>query len=231
MTLVALPAATLRIRWSQLRALAPPDLKLLDDSERERAARFLVDDARQRFLVGRICLRHLLGVALDCPPEELSFTPGEHGKPTLATPATAPAFNLSHSGDVVVVALAWCHRLGIDVEPHGGGRDGERLARRFFAPAEAAAVVTAAVPEPVFLHLWTAKEAWMKAIGAGLTIAPRAVEVSPDPSAPPRLLALPPGHDPTTWTLLRIPLPLAATCTAALPAGQWQLDLAEWRPQ
>lgn len=222
-----LPAGLLRIRWSGLRQPTPAELARLTTVEHQRAARFLVEPARQRFLLGRTVLRAQLGAALGVPPAALQLELGQHGKPVVATPDPAPAFNLSHSGAVVVLAMAWCERLGVDVEAAGGGRDLVRLAERFFAPTEAAAVVTAGDPEGVFLHLWTAKEAWLKAVGAGLSIAPREVVVQPDPAAPPRLLALPSGHDPAAWRLVRVPLPVAATCTVALPAGSWRVEVEQ----
>ncbi len=220
--------------WAGLDRMPPatalePDLA---PSERDRADRFLVEDARRRFLTGRALLRRTLAALLDLAPVAVPLTTTGRGKPVLERPSPPRplAFNLSHSGDVVVAAFAPCTRLGVDLEVPGRDHDAVRLAQRFFTPAEAAAVAAATDPAPVFLHLWTAKEAWMKAVGEGLAISPREVEVAPDPAAPPRLVALPSGHDPADWRLLRVPLPVPAVCTVALPAGEWRSDVREWWP-
>jgi len=229
-----LRAGTVAVWWAGLDRM-PPTTALepeLTPSERERAGRFLVEDARRRYLIGRALLRRTLSALLETAPADVPLTATDRGKPVLdgPQPRRPLAFNLSHSGDVVVVAFAPCGGLGIDLEVPGRDHDAARLARRFFTTAEADAVAAATDPEPVFLHLWTAKEAWMKAVGTGLGIAPGEVEVTPDPAVPPRILALPAGHDPAGWSLLRVPLPVPAVCTVALPAGGWRVDVREWWP-
>ena len=78
----------------------------LPDDERHRAARFKVIEARRRFVLGRALLRHRLGAAIGADPRSLVFFIGEHGKAGLAGVARAPDFNLSHSADVAVLAMA-----------------------------------------------------------------------------------------------------------------------------
>lgn len=93
---------------------------------------------------------------------------GAYGKPALADAAFA--FNLSHSGAAAVLAIARGVELGVDLETPGRVRPFVALARRYFRPAEAQAVEAAAEAdrESVFLRLWTAKEAVLKALGRGL---------------------------------------------------------------
>lgn len=229
-----LDPGSVAVRWASLDRIPPAtaDEPDLTPREHERAGRFLVEDARRRFLTGRTLLRRTLSTLLDVAPAEVPLTVTDRGKPMLGGPGSPRplAFNLSHSGDVVVAAFARCARLGVDLEAPGRDHDAARLARRFFTTAEADAVAAASDPDPVFLHLWTAKEAWMKAVGEGLGIAPRDVGVAPDPDAPPRLVALPAGHDPAAWRLLRVDLPVRAVCTVALPAGEWRLGVREWWP-
>ena len=188
---------------------AGSDLDLLDPGERARAARFTVEHPRQVFITARAALRRALGTRLGLHPAAFVFSLGPHGKPRLDPPSLL-RFNLSHSGNTIVIALTEGIELGVDVEELDRDTPTERLARRFFTGAEAKAVEQA--PEAdrnrVFFHCWTAKEAVLKATGSGLTVPVREVEVDPDPDAPPRLLSL--GGDVTEaerWTLLRHEVP------------------------
>jgi 4'-phosphopantetheinyl transferase len=114
-------------------------------------------------------LRTLLGAYLDRDPAQLQITRAARGKPRLEGEPSLE-FNLSHSGGALLVALSRTLALGVDLELPRRQRPVLELARRFFAPAEAAAL--AALPEArrqeAFLHLWTGKEAVLKALGHGI---------------------------------------------------------------
>ncbi len=161
--------------------VSPPDdtaqdLALLDPGECARAGRFTVDHPRRIFIAARAALRRTLGERLGRDPASLTFTVGPHGKPYLKPAGETPAstirnhFNLSHSGNTIVIALTEGVELGVDVEELDRDTPTERLARRFFTQAESRAVEQA--PEEdrnrVFFHCWTAKEAVLKANGTGL---------------------------------------------------------------
>jgi 4'-phosphopantetheinyl transferase len=96
-----------------------------------------------------------------------------HGKPHVA--GDRIAFNLSHSEALAIVAVSREGPLGVDLEYRGRPRDTAALARRYFTAAEAALV--AADPD-AFYRIWTRKEAWVKAQGAGLAIPLDTVDVS-----------------------------------------------------
>ena len=103
------------------------------------------------------------------PADALPLVPDAYGKPRLAAPA-APGFNLSHSGEIVLLAIARGVAPGIDVEALRPRPRALQLAQRYFTAAEAA--VLARLPEgdrqQTFYRLWTAKEAVLKALGRGL---------------------------------------------------------------
>ncbi len=197
----------------------------LPEGERRRAGRFAVDSARHRFVLGRAMLRQMLGAAVGADPRSLAISFGERGKPSLASVETAPEFNLSHSGDIVVLALAPA-AVGVDVERLRGVQRAERLARRFFSPAEEAAVRSAGGTERdlTFLRIWTQKEAWLKATGIGVGMPLREVETEPDPTRPPRLIAVS-GHrsDAARWSLAGVEIP-ATVCTIALEGQAIEID-------
>lgn len=148
-------------------------LASLSDRERQRAARFVFARDRRRYLAAHCALRHLLAVRTGVPASALQFLEGPQGKPALHG-TRACAFNLSHSEDIALVALAEDGDIGIDVEMLRPMPDAVELAQRNFSASECAEL--AATPPPqqdlAFLLGWTRKEACLKAIGSGLSIAP-----------------------------------------------------------
>jgi 4'-phosphopantetheinyl transferase len=141
------------------------------DEERERAARLRTPGHAERWLAARGALRRVLGERLDRAPEALTFAAGPHGKPEL--PGVPVRFNLSHAGDVALIALA-------DVEV---GVDVERLARASRAVERALtdgerAGLTADDRHAQLLRMWCRKEALAKAIGTGLGWAPERFDTS-----------------------------------------------------
>jgi 4'-phosphopantetheinyl transferase len=97
---------------------------------------------------------------------------GEHGKPALHDGELK--FNLSHTGEVAVLAVTVGHDVGVDIERARSWSDPVRFARRFLAPAEACAVAALPARErcEALTRLWTAKEAYVKALGTGLAATP-----------------------------------------------------------
>lgn len=154
---------------------------LLSQAERERCARLPAVHA-SRSIVARALVRSELATALGVAPSSLAFVAGRHGKPALVDAPQPVAFNLSHSGEWVV--LAWhtgreALPLGVDVEQRPAGRrDVMRLARRYFSRPEQLSleVLAGAAREDLFYRLWTLKEAWVKA--HGLALAPQLGAVS-----------------------------------------------------
>jgi 4'-phosphopantetheinyl transferase len=144
----------------------------LTDEERLRADRFMREDVRRRFIVARAGLRTILGRYLAMPPEDVPIAIGSHGKPQFGNLAEANdlQFNLSHSGELALVAIARGCDVGVDVEQVRTIEHWQEIAARYFHPAEVAAI--AAVPEAernaLFLRCWTQKEAILKALGIGL---------------------------------------------------------------
>lgn len=150
----------------------PTELSTLSPDERARAARFRRPEDRTRSIVSRTALRDLLARYVRAAPAALRFAAGPHGKPMLAPGFTdsPPGFNVAHSGRVILLAFAAC-AVGIDVEQLRPDVEIEELARRFFAPEEVAAVhaTPGARRVEIFFRIWTRKEAFLKAHGAGLS--------------------------------------------------------------
>jgi len=162
---------------------------LLSEDEHERAARFVFERDRRRYVASRASLRRLLAQRLNADAAALRLDAGAHGKPALRD-APRCAFNLSHSEDVAWIALADGGEIGVDVEVLREVADAHDLARRNYTPAECAQLDEA---EPgqrdlAFLRCWTRKEAVLKAIGSGFSIAPETFEAGAD--AAPRVVTI-----------------------------------------
>lgn len=125
---------------------------------------------RERFLLGRGMLRQLLGLWLNQPPHAVTLAMGPHGKPFCPD---GPEFNLSHSGDLVLVALHPCRPVGVDVEQLRPDLDWRPIARRMFEARVTRQLLSRPEPEqcPAFLQHWCRLEAKLKAAGQGLASA------------------------------------------------------------
>jgi 4'-phosphopantetheinyl transferase len=162
---------------------------LLSADEQERTQRFHSPLLRSRFGIGRGLLRTLLSNYLRVAPESLLFRYSATGKPELDGPlSNSPVrFNLSHSDDLALFAFARDRTIGVDVEKLRPNVDMERIADRFFSKAECVAL---GALHPVrksegFFNCWTRKEAFIKALGEGLSHSLDSFEVSlaPDETA------------------------------------------------
>jgi 4'-phosphopantetheinyl transferase len=150
------------------------DAALLSAEERSRAARFAFDHLRRRYVLAHAALRRVLGQALGLDPASLGWQLGAQGKPALPR-GSGVFFNLSHSGDVGLLAVSHAHEVGVDVEVLGPTRDATQLSQAVLTPSERAWVF-AGSPQDIdrrFLCCWTRKEACIKAIGSGLSLAPQ----------------------------------------------------------
>jgi 4'-phosphopantetheinyl transferase len=159
-------------------------LSVLDASERARAATFLSPRDRQRFVIAHGVLRSLVGRELQAQPAALTWTQGQHGKPELAAPWSGLHTSLSHSGDLIAVAISTGRPLGIDIQHLVPDLDSVGLSARFYPPDEAEYVAAgrdASARTDRFAHLWARKEAVVKAAGGrlwpNLKIAVRGREV------------------------------------------------------
>ena len=172
---------------------------LLSADERARADRFIYDRHRRRYTLAQAHLRRVLAGLNDTRPEEIAFEFGEHGKPFLPE---GPSFNQSHSEDRIMIGVAAEGRLGVDIEEIREVRYLLGIADKNFGDDEAARLHAA--PEhrrlELFFRLWTRKEAFLKAVGVGLTHSLRTFSVDPAPGAKRGLLRVEGlGENPARW--------------------------------
>jgi 4'-phosphopantetheinyl transferase len=140
---------------------------LLTPAENEFAGRFRFEDDRNRFAVGRHALRLLLSNYLSVSPASFSISTEMGQRPLISNLSAQMHFNISHSGEWVLVAFAK-EELGIDIEKIDTDFAYEDILPDHFSEAEQAFVLSAADPTAAFYYLWTRKEALTKAWGTGL---------------------------------------------------------------
>ena len=152
----------------------------LSSDETGRAERFLIAGARERFLAARGILRELLGMYLVLDPARVEFCYGPEGKPLLSKiHDSGISFNVSHSGGMALFAVCDGAELGVDIEEVKSGFKGGQIASHFFSEKEIAelAKLPSELAEEAFFECWTAKEAYVKARGRGLSIPLRSFTV------------------------------------------------------
>ena len=171
--------------------------------ERDRALRFRFDHLYASFIIAHGALRHLLGHYLNCNPSEVAFVYGVKGKFALASPSSIQ-FNLTHSGNLAVIALTTGLEIGVDVEHMRPLSDIQQIADQFFCPEEASEVMSAPQTERelAFFRCWTRKEAYIKATGDGLSAPLSSFRVTVHRDVPARFVHI--QHNATeaeAWTL------------------------------
>lgn len=201
---------------------------LLAEDERERAARFRFARDRDHYIAGRGMLRVLVGRYLQQPPETLKISYSEYGKPFLL--AGGLQFNLAHSGGVVLYAFCLEEAVGVDVEVERELADALQISERFFSPAERA--VLQSLPQeqriPAFFRCWSRKEAFIKAVGEGLSYPLDVFDVTLAPGDPPRLLSIHGSEEEARkWTLWSLNMP--QNYHGALVVGKQACFLQMWQ--
>lgn len=180
--------ASLELPAARIQSLA----NLLSADEQERADRFYFQKDRNHYIVARATLRLILSRYLDTQAREIRFRYGPKGKPDLKLNSDAKPlyFNISHSYELALYAVTCVGEIGIDVEHIHPGPARESIAERFFAPAEVDVLrsLPAHLQDEAFYTCWTRKEAYIKAVGEGLSLALDQFEVSLIPREPAVLL-------------------------------------------
>jgi 4'-phosphopantetheinyl transferase len=204
--------------------------KILSPDEQTRAARFHFARDRQRFAATRALLRIVLGGYVGSEPEKLVFSYLDKGKPFLNSRGARDAieFNVSHSGDVALLAIARGRPVGVDVEQIRENLDPLAIAHRYFSPHEQSQLGTLEERDRYagFFRCWTRKEAYIKARGDGLSVSLNAFDVSLKPGNQDALLACRIAEpDITTWLLREVTAGEGYAAALCVQGRGWQLQL------
>jgi 4'-phosphopantetheinyl transferase len=185
--------------------------QLLNADERARSDRFYFSRHKRRFTTARAILRIILARYLNTSPDRLEFTYNAHGKPAVNN-SQKLQFNISHTGDLALLAVGKGYPMGVDIEQYSA-RPYEGIAKNLFSELEFEEFrkVPAALKPAVFFHVWSQKEAFIKACGLGLSYPTKDFNVPI--TIPTKQLVDDPLHN-MTW-LLRSFMPTIA-CSGAL---------------
>lgn len=188
----------------------------LDGRDRERAARFRFAEDRARFVLGRGLLRKCLGHYLQQTPETIELAYTDRDRPFFPHDEKVQ-FSISHTHDLVAIALTTGARIGIDLEYAQPHLDFVELAKRIFSEADLQ--IFLALPDgekpAAFLRAWTRKEAYLKARGEGIAEKLQEISVS---FGPEETISIEDGRDDSaaeTWRLLALPVPAGYAGTLA----------------
>ncbi|MBN9230834.1 MAG: phosphopantetheine-protein transferase [Legionella sp. 40-6] len=176
----------------------PDAAQILNAEEQARVERFYFSKHQRRFATARTTLRIILSRYLNLPPHALEFSYNNHGKPKVLN-ALRLQFNLSHTEDLAVLAVGKGFPLGVDIEKYSA-RPYAGIAKNLFSAQEYEDFVNTPPPlkPAVFFHIWSQKEAFIKACGLGLSYPTRDFTV---PTAiPTKQLVKDPLHN-MTWQL------------------------------
>jgi 4'-phosphopantetheinyl transferase len=232
---LSLPAHAIHV-WRAALGLEAAYLRRLEQDlsadERERASRFRFARDRDRFIGARGLLREILALYLNASPARLSFGYGAHGKPFLVGEHSTLRFNVSHSFDTMLLAIAHMREVGVDVEGVrnnvvGMGEIGETA---FSEPEKQALARFGGEDKHTnFLRFWTLKEAYIKADGRGVSLPLAQIDVSA-PEGRVAVLNEATGE----WRMcsrweLRTLAPVPGYIAALAAEGQdWRLALWHW---
>ena len=176
-----------------------------------RAERFHFDRDRDRFITGRGLLRTILGRYLDLPPHDLRFTLGPNGKLELTGVCSSLQFNLTHSDDLMLLAVTHARAVGIDLELMRDNVPFQALADYYFEPEDAWDLRLLPPGQRVwkFYDLWTSAEARLKANGIGLAQGLKVIA-------------------PDRWSLLKLRPAAGYAAALAVEGENFQLECWSW---
>ncbi len=209
---LALRAGEVHVWRAQLSEADPiASGQALSPAEWIRAQRYHFRRDRDRFIAGRGLLRTILGRYLNMDPVEVRFTQGQQGKPELAGMCSSLRFNLSHSDDLMLVAVAHARAVGIDLELMREDVPFQELADYYFEPEDAWKLRLLPAPERAwqFYEVWTSTEARLKASGQGISGGLKVLE-------------------PDRWSLLKLSPATGYTAALAVEGGDFQLECWSW---
>ena len=203
----------------------------LSPDELARAARFHFPHHRSRWISAHRALRQILAGYVSGCAAELRFVTNAHGKPALVAEAPHLEFNLTHSEDLALLAIAE-QDVGIDLEFVRGSCDWNRLADRVFTAREWSQLEQLPPDEERTrrcYELWTAKEAYIKARGVGMSLPLRKFSVPlPDAGGVSGPVIDTGVGDGRSWFVRRIPTLSGYVAAYAYPSNDTVVQLIRW---
>jgi 4'-phosphopantetheinyl transferase len=215
----------------------PSDLEFFEstlaEDEIKRANRFYFQNDRERFVAGRGLLRVILSAYVGLPRNEIIFTYGSRGKPELRRQEGNKTieFNLAHSAGTAIYAVTRDRAVGVDIESSRSDFPVDEVAKNFFSSSELAALQ--ALPRKLrveaFFKCWTRKEAFIKALGDGLSCPLADFDVSLVPGEPAQLLNVGWAPEETSrWCIKDIDAVPGFSAAMVFSGPQCRMHVSQW---
>ena len=205
----------------------------LSTDEQQTALRFRFERDRVRFIAARGILRRCLGVFLETAPDRVRFRYTEYGKPSLSAEFSSARlkFNISHSGSSVLLGFSIGRELGVDIEEVRPDFATGEIAERYFSSLEVETLrsLPKSVQAEAFFNCWTRKEAYIKAIGEGLSCPLDTFDVTLAPEEPARLLdTRVPGLPASRWAMQSLDAGRCYKAALVVEGHEWELKCWRW---
>ncbi len=217
----------MNIHQAKLKHLYP----LLSDAEKARSEQFKFFKHRKHFIASHGFLHAVLANYLDTEAATIEFDYGDNGKPSIISEQNTRdiKFNLSHSGNLAILAVSNSFDVGIDIECIERKTDWRGISQRFFTHREQAEItrLTEDQQKAAFYQVWTRKEARMKVTGDGLKLPPGQFEVSVPPQSA-AYLGRVDGSEDSNYPMLDIVMPPMYTDYYACLATSKEFEKAEF---
>ena len=201
--------------------------KIISAEEISRAANFHFEHDRWRFIAARGFLRTIVADYIGIAAKAVRFAYNEFGKPGLDSPGAISdfKFNLSHSGELALVAVAQVRDVGVDIERIDDSVDVEAVAEHFFSPGEIASLTGLPASQRLagFFNCWTRKEAYIKARGMGLSIPLDTFDVSLTPGAPSDLIRTEAPSGISVWKIETLEVDQGFAGAVAAAGSGWKI--------
>ncbi len=231
-TPLPLPGDEIHVHYTMLDA--PPGRiaafrELLTDDEQARADRFRFTRDHNHYVIAHSWLRTILAAYLEMHPRAIQFSYSQYGKPHVENQPVGLdlRFNLSHAGKIALLGVARGATIGVDVEQIRMDFPVLDVAEHFFSDHERAvlAAVPPALQHETFFNAWTRKEAYIKAIGEGLSHPLADFDVSLAPGDPPQILATRPDpSEAARWSLASFAPYPGYIAAVAIQGRSWRIE-------
>ncbi len=206
-------------------------LPLLNEHEKNKASTYTQLDLRQKYINTRGILRLILAPYLDCDPQQISIVTGEYGKPFVPEQlAKSVQFNVSHTGNKLVIVVSNCSEVGVDIEQCKNRKSLLELVEKCFSDKEANYWNTLPEEQKVdlFYRFWVRKEAFVKAVGRGIGLGLNQCSINPERQD--RFTNVPQDYGfASDWKIVDVPLDNVNACAIVTKNLKFNYTQTKWK--